>query len=301
MTEYRFGDRVITCSSVDRVLFPDDGVTKGEVIAYYADVAEVMLPELSRRAVTLERFTKGIAEGGFYQKHAPNYFPGWIERVELGGKTRVSYAVCDSPAALVYMANQGTVTFHVGTSRVDRPHHPDEIVFDLDPPEGRFDLVIASARRLRKLLERLELPAFVKTSGSKGVHIVVPLDGESSYREVSAFCDKVADYLCAEHPDLLTTEFYKQDRDGQLFFDTLRNAYGATVAAPYSLRGRAGAPVSAPIEWSELDEDLAPDGIRIADVRRRLDSRGDVWADLRKRVVSLAAARDALEEIAPSE
>lgn len=297
--EYRFGDLTIACTHVERVMFPDDGITKGELIAYYHDVAPVMLPELRRRPLTIERFTKGIDSGGFFQKHAQKHYPPWIERVELGGKTRVAYPLCDSAAALVYFANQGAIALHVWTSRADTPEFPDELVFDLDPPERGFEMVRVTARLLYELLGELGLPAFVKTTGSKGLHVVAPLDGADDFATVHALGERMSALLCARHPDLLTTEFYKKDRKGRLFLDTLRNAPGATVIAPYAVRPRPGAPVSAPIEWRDVDDpDLTPDGIRLRDLRARLDARGDPWAELRRHAGSATAAGAALERIA---
>lgn len=287
-----FGDVTVACTNTDRIVFPDAGITKGEVISYYRDLADVMVPELRGRPLTIERFTKSIDQGGFFQKHAQKHYPPWIDRVELGVKTRVVYPVCNGPADLVYFVNQGGFVLHVWTSRKDAPDHPDEIVFDLDPPEGGLALVRQTARILYDLLDELGLMAFVKTTGSKGLHVIAPLDGEARFREVAALGNQISALLCKRHPDLVTTEFYKKDRKGRLFLDTLRNAYGATIVAPYSLRGRPGAPVSAPIEWEELD-DVTPDGIHLRDVRDRLDQLGDPWSNLRARPgsVTRAAAR----------
>lgn len=295
--DYVFGDITVACTNTDRVVFPDAGITKGDVIAYYASVASVMLPELRDRPLTIERFTKGIDKGGFYQKHAQKHYPPWIRRVELGTKTRVDYPVCDSPAALVYFANQGGFVFHVWTSRTEAPGSPDEIVFDLDPPDGGFALAQQTARILHDLFDQLGLPAFVKTTGSKGLHVIAPLDGRATFDEVHALCAAISGWLGARHPALVTTEFYKKDRKGRLFLDTLRNALGATVVAPYSLRGRPGAPVSAPIAWSEL-EAITPDGIRLRDIGPRLDRLGDPWASLRARLGSVSAAATALLALA---
>jgi bifunctional non-homologous end joining protein LigD len=287
--EYVFGDLVVACTNTDRVVFPDSGITKGEIIAYYHAVADAILPELRGRPLTLERFTKGIDKGGFFQKHAQKHFPAWIDRVELGSKTRVEYPICDTTAGLVYFANQGAIALHVWTSRKEAPDHPDLLVFDLDPPEGRFDLVRRAAPIIRDVLGELELPAFVKTTGGKGLHVVAPLDGVATFDEVAALSHRIASVLCARHPDLLTTEFYKKDRKGRLFLDMMRNAPGATFIAAYSLRGRPGAPVSAPIEWAELDDPaLAPDGFKLRDIVGRLAR--DPWRDLRANVGSIAAA-----------
>ena len=290
-TEYVFGDLHVATTHLDRVVFPDAGIAKGDVLAYYHRVADVMVPQLADRALTMERFTKGIDAGGFFQKHVQKHYPAWIERATMPGKTVVTYPICNSAAALVYFANQGGVAFHVWTSRTHAPDRPDLIVFDLDPPDGKFELVRRVARLLHELLNDLELPSFVKTTGSKGLHVVVPTDGAAPFADVDALCSAIAKRLCARHPDLVTVEFYKKDRKGRLFFDTMRNAPGATFVAAYSLRGKPGAPVSAPIAWHEVDDPaLAPDGFRLRDVPARLDRLGDLWSTLRKHLGSVAAA-----------
>lgn len=273
----------IVVTHPERVI--DGDITKGDVVAYYADVAEVMLPELARRALTLERFTNGR---GIYQKHWRKHYPEWIAKATLN---KVTYPVCDTPAALVYFANQGGFAYHVWTSRVSQPMQPDVLVFDLDPPDNGFEMVRVTARLLEKTLGELELPAFVKTTGSKGLHVIVPLDGKDTYRTVEQLAGAIATRLCAEYPELLTTEFYKKDRGGRLFLDTLRNAPGATFAAAYSLRGKPHLPVSAPIAWAEVDDDaLRPDQFTLRNLRARLDKRGDPWAKLRAHEGSASAA-----------
>jgi bifunctional non-homologous end joining protein LigD len=279
-------------------MFPADGITKGELLAYYRDVAELMVPELHGRPLTVVRYTKGIDRGGFFQKHYQKHFPPWIDRVEAGTRTRVDYPIVDTAAGVVYLANQGSIEFHVWTSRKDALDRPDLLVFDLDPPEGRFDLVRRAAAVLRELLDELGLPAFVKVTGSKGLHVITPLDDAAVFDEVGALATRIGALACRRHPDALTMEFYKKDRRGRLFVDVMRNAIGATLVAPYSLRGRPGAPVSAPIEWSEIDDpQLAADGIRLCDLRARLDRRGDPWRTLRARAGSVAAALHALDTL----
>ena len=294
--EYAFGDITIACSNVDRVMFPADGITKGELIAYSRDVAELMVPELRGRPLSVVRYTKGIDRGGFFQKHYQKHFPAWLDHVAAGTKTVVDYPIVDSPAGVVYLANQGSIEFHVWTSRKDALERPDMIVFDLDPPEGRFDLARRTAGWLRSVLDELALPAFVKVTGSKGLHVIAPLDDAATFDEVGALATRIGAQLCRRHPDDLTMEFYKKDRRGRLFVDVMRNAIGATLVAPYSLRGRPGAPVSAPIAWSELDE-VSADGIRLRDLRARLDRRGDPWAKLRDRAGSIAGALRALDAV----
>lgn len=286
----------ITLSNTDRVVFEQIGLTKGDVIAYYADVASLMLPELRDRPLTLERFTKGVEAGGFYQKHAQKHYPPWIRRVELGLKKPVAYPICDSAAALVYLANQGGFVFHIWTSRAAAPERPDLLVFDLDPPEGKLADVRRVARLLHDLFDELELPAFVKTTGGKGLHVCAPLAGTESAHQVHQLTSAINALLCARHSDLVTIEFYKKDRKGRVFLDTGRNMPGATVVAPYSLRGKPTAPVSVPIRWSELDA-IAPDGVTLRDVRPRLDKLGDPWATLRATPGSVARAAQLLSAL----
>ncbi len=300
--EYVFGDVAIALSNVDRVMFPDDGITKGELLAYYRDVAALMVPELRGRPLSVVRYTKGIDRGGFFQKHYQKHFPAWLDHVEAGGKTRVDYPIVDGPAGVVYMANQGSIEFHIWTSRRDELHRPDMLVFDLDPPDGpadvQFDLVRRAAVVLRELLELLGLPAFAKLTGSRGLHVIVPLDDAAAFDEAGALATRIGALVCRRHPDQLTMEFYKKDRRGRLFVDVMRNAIGATLVAPYSLRGRPGAPVSAPIAWSELDDPaLRADGIRLRELRSRIDRRGDPWRDLRALPGSVAGALRALHSM----
>jgi len=188
------------------------------------------------------RYTKGIDRGGFFQKHYQKHFPAWLERVTAGSKTLVEYPIVDTPAGVVYMANQGSIEFHIWTSRRDALDRPDMLVFDLDPPEGPggFDLVRRAALVLRELVEPLGLPTFAKLTGSKGLHVVAPLDDAAEFDEVGALATRIGALVCRRHPDFLTMEFYKKDRKGRLFVDVMRNAIGATLVAPYSLARPAG-------------------------------------------------------------
>ncbi len=286
-----FGDITVALTNQDRLVFPDVGITKGEVIEYYRAVADVMVPELEGRPLSIERFTKSVDAGGFFQKHWQKHYPDWLDSADVPGKTRVRYPIVDNQAGLIYLANQGGVAFHIWTSRKDTPHHPDLIVFDLDPPEGGFAMVRETALVLRDVLEEIGLTAFVKTTGSKGLHVVSPLDGKAPFEDVHALCGAMAKLLTARHPDMITTEFYKKDRKGRLFFDTLRNAQGATFVAPYSLRGKLGAPVSAPITWDEVeDKKLKPDGFTLQNVPARLEEINDPWGELRSKPGSVAKA-----------
>ena len=268
-------------SHPDRVLFPDDGITKGDVVDYYRRVAPVMVPHLRDRPLMLERYREGIDQGGFYQKEASEYFPASIRRVEVekaGGV--VHHPIVDSEDGLVYLANQGCLTFHCWTARADHPHQPDRVVFDLDPPpvDGAFATVRATALRLRHLFHRLGLTAFVQTTGSRGLHVVAPIVAGPDHDEVLAFAGALARVLAASDPTRLTTEFRKAKRGGRVYLDIARNGYAQTVVAPYSVRARPGAPVATPLDWDEVRTTrLRPDRWTIGNVFRRLGAKADPW------------------------
>jgi bifunctional non-homologous end joining protein LigD len=281
----------VQLTNQERVVFPDALVAKRDVIAYYQAVASVMVPELAGRPLTIERVTKSVEQGGFYQKHWQKHYPAWLDSIVLGGKTRVRYPIVDTAAGLVYLANQGGIAFHVCTARKDAADRPDMVVFDLDPPDEGFPLARRVALLLRDVLADLALPAFVKTTGSKGLHVVTPLDGRASFEDVYALTSAITRLFLTRHPELVTTEFYKKDRGGRLFFDTGRNIYGATFVAAYSLRCRANASVSAPVTWKEVESDvLRPDGFTLRDIPGRLAAVGDPWQSLREQLGNASRA-----------
>ena len=217
----------------EKVLFPGDGITKGEVAAYYEWIAPIMLPHLRGRPVTMERYPAGVAAKGFWQKSVTKGFPEWLERVAVPKKNGVvHHPLIDDTQALLWMANQNTITPHVWASRVPDLYHPDVCVFDLDPPDdGTAGALRAAALALRDLLLEYGCRSWVKTTGSKGVHVVLSLDGSADMGEVARFCHTVGGQLVARHPDTLTQEFSKADRGGRILVDTGRNGYSATFAA----------------------------------------------------------------------
>lgn len=273
----------------DKVLFPDEGITKGEVAAYYEAIAPQMLPHIRRRPITMERFPAGIGEPGFLQKDVTKGFPPWLERVEAPKKNGVvHYAIARDRRSLVWLANQNTITPHVWTSRAPALYSPDVCVFDLDPSEDEPDVLRAAALGLRDLLQELGLASWVKTSGSKGFHILVSLDGKAGFGDVATFAHAAAALLVARDPTHLTQAFSKAERGGRIFVDTGRNAYGATLAAAYAVRARPGAPVSAPCSWEELERgNVGPRTFGLRTMEARVGEVGDLWADMRKRRQSL--------------
>jgi bifunctional non-homologous end joining protein LigD len=265
----------------EKVMFPDDGITKGELADYYEAVAPVMLPHVRGRPVTMERFHRGISAPGFFQKNVAKG-PAWLERVAAPKKDGVvHHPVVTDGRALLWLANQNCITPHVWTSRAPNLTRPDLCVFDLDPAADEPARLRAATLGLRDFLEELGLRSWVKTSGSKGFHIAVPLDGESDYGVVARFAHTVGRRLVERDPENLTQEFYKADRGGRILVDTGRNEYSATFAAAYAVRPKRGAPVSAPCTWEEVERGTAqPAGFALRTMTSRLANVGDLWAGM---------------------
>ena len=282
----------------EKILFPDDGITKGDLAAYYETIAPVMLPHLRGRPITMERYHRGIASPGFFQKDVSKGFPEWLKRVEVpkhGGT--VHHPIANDTRSLLWLANQNSITIHVWPSRVPHLYRPDICVFDLDPAnEDAPGILRSAALKLRDLLDELGLPSWIKTSGSKGFHIAVPLDGKSDFGEVARFAHAVGRVLVQRDPDNLTQEFSKIDRGGRILVDTGRNGYSATYAATYSVRARTGAPVSAPCTWREVESgEVGPKTFTLRNMAQRVTAVGDLWSDLRRKKRSLRRAVERFE------
>jgi bifunctional non-homologous end joining protein LigD len=288
----------------DKVLFPGGGgakeYTKADLVEYYRSVAPFMLPQLRGRPLMLERHPDGIDGPRFMQKNTPENYPEWITRVELAkeGGT-VCHTVCDDTATLLYLADQAAVTPHRWLSRVGRVERPDRMVFDLDPSGDGFGAVREAAWLLGELLDELRLPSALMTTGSRGLHVVVPLNGQHDFDEVRAFARDVADTLAAGHPDRLTTAARKKDRGDRLYLDVQRNSYAQTAVAPYAVRAKPGAPVATPLAWTQLD-DPGLDARRwtIADALEQ--ARTDPWAGLMTKGRALGPARRRLNALMTS-
>jgi bifunctional non-homologous end joining protein LigD len=275
----------ITISNPDKVLFPDDGITKGDLVDYYGRIAHRMLVHVRDRPLHMNRFPDGIGGVAIQQKRVPDSFPPWIKRatVDLHKGGTITHVVIDNAATLVYLANYNMITAHVWLSRIQAPEQPDQLIFDLDPSDDDFRLVRTTALKLKGLLEELKLIPFVKTTGSRGLHVVVPITLGPGFEETHIFADYAAQRLVASDPEHLTTEFIKQKRKGRLFVDLNRNAYGQTVVAPYSVRARRAAPIAVPITWADVESDaLRPDGVSIRSVWDWLRKRDDPWNQMER-------------------
>ncbi len=297
-------DRAVELTNLDRVVFPDDGFTKGDVVEHYERVAELALPHLADRPLVLQRFPQGIGGEGFYQKNTPDHVPDWIRRVELrttdGGST--TYSVVDEPAGLVYLANQGTITFHTLLAGAAAPDRPVELIVDLDPDTASGDVSAAvptvqhAAREVRAVLDDLGLAPRVKSSGSRGLHIVVDVvDENPTFRLTRTFARRVAELVAARGP--FTLEHRTSKREGRLFLDVLRNGPANHAVAPYSLRPLPGAPVAIPLDWDEaLSARFHPQRITLSNVARRLAQKDDPWAGRPRPATTIAAALDTLDD-----
>lgn len=295
--ELRFGHYRVTLSNRDKLFFPEAGLTKGDLIDYYQRIAQTMLPYLQNRPLTMQRFPDGIEGKNFYQQEISDYFPDWMDRVTVrkeGGQ--VEHVVCNNVATLVYLANQACITPHVWLSHGERLDYPDRMIIDLDPPDDDFEAARQAALIVREALDRLGLIPFVMTTGSRGYHVVVPLEGSQKFDTVRALARDLADLLAAQSPERLTTEQYKEQRGNCVFLDTLRNAYGHTAVPPYAVRARPGAPVAVPVEWDELESGkISPQRYTIKNLFRRLGQKQAPWAGMMRHARSLEGPRRHLD------
>ena len=273
----------VKLSSSDRVLFPEDGITKADLFEYYAAVAPALIPHLRDRPFTMKRWREGLPGGSFFQKQAPKGIPAWISTCEFrtwpreGGSRLVDFPLVNSADALLWMVQMHCIDMNAWYSRVDRPDRPDFVLFDLDPPEGdAFDLTVRVAHLIRVALEELDLRSHVKTSGADGIHVLLPIARRSSYEETYEFAELLARRLEIEHPGEVTTEWLKRKRVGVLV-DHRQNGFGKTIASVYSVRPKPGAPVSTPLAWDELKETVRPRDFTMAVALDRVARLGDVF------------------------
>ncbi len=275
-------ERHVRLTHPDRVLFPDDGITKGELFEYYDAVAPVLVPHLHDRPFTMKRYRDGAAGEGFFQKQAPKGMPSWIRTRQFrtfrreGGSRLVDFPLVNSREAVLWMVQMHCIDMNAWYSRIDRPDRPDFVVFDLDPPDDGFALAVRVAHLVREALEELGLRSYVKTSGADGIHVLVPITRRSRFEETYEFAERVSRTIEERHPGLATTEWLKRKRSGVLV-DHRQNGWGKTIASVYSVRPRAGAPVSTPLEWDELTEDLTPRQFGMREVLARVEREGDLY------------------------
>ena len=267
-----------------KILFHVSGISKSDVLNYYMSVAGFFIYHSRMRPVSMQRFPQGIQEKGFFQKNAGDYFPDWIPRVEVPKEDgSLKMVMINNKATLAYLCNQDVITHHLWLSRADRLKYPDQLIFDLDPPQGNFELVREAALALHEMLSELGLIAFVKTTGSRGLHVLVPLRRQYHFDQTRNLARQIAEVLAARFPSRFTTAIRKEDRRGRLFLDYLRNGYAQTAVAPYSLRAIEGAPVAMPVTWAEIrDPALHARKYTIKNSVEKLKREGDAWKGLKR-------------------
>jgi bifunctional non-homologous end joining protein LigD len=290
--------RDIKVSRLDKEFYPEDHLTKGDLIEHYRTVADAMVPHLAGRPLTMRRYPDGIGTSGFFQKDASDYFPDWITTTTVqhrhGKPGAVDYVVCDDAATLVYLANQAAVEFHIWLSTTEDLERPDRMVVDIDPPDGVPTAVLQKiARRLRDVYTEIGLTPYLQATGGRGYHVAAPLDRTAGYDTVRELALAVSDRLAAEDPDLLTTQQRKNKRGDRIFLDVNRNGFGQTFVAPYSLRARTGAAVATPLDWDELGRS-EPARYTTERIRRRLVRKADPWSTMDDHA---ASAEEALENL----
>jgi bifunctional non-homologous end joining protein LigD len=296
-------DRPLRLSNLDKVFFPEDGITKGDLVQYYASVAPVLLPHLHDRPLSMSRYPGGITEQSFYEKRAPGHQPEWMRTAPVDSDSQggvIDFLLADNREGLMWFANMGCIEAHPFHSRAGSLGHPDYAIFDFDPAEGStWEQVVAGGKLLQIALGQLGLAGYPKLSGSRGLHVYVPLEPVHEYARVRRFVGEVGNYLAAANPGDLTMQWDKPKRRGKVFIDHNRNAFGQTVASVYSVRPRPGAPVSVPLTWEELGQ-VANGDVTIANLWERLQRYGDLFAPVVGGGQTLDAAEAALGIAGPA-
>jgi bifunctional non-homologous end joining protein LigD len=300
-SEVRKGKRVLKLSNLDKVFWPDEGITKGDLLGYYRAVASVLVPHLRDRPFTMKRYPDGWKGSHFFQKDAPKHMPDWIRTAtyrstsrESRQKRTISYPLVNDELALLWMVNMGCIDMNAWYSRVDKPDRPDFVLFDLDPsPDVGFPETVEVALLVKRLLDGIGLESFAKTSGADGMHVLVPIERRGTYDTTREFAEIVARALASTHRGLVTTEWQKSKRRGVLI-DSNQNGEGKTIASVYSVRPKEGAPVSTPLRWDEVNESLDPAAFTMETVLERIDAHGDLFEGVLTTRQSLAKALDAV-------
>jgi bifunctional non-homologous end joining protein LigD len=290
------GRRSVEISRPGKALFPC-GITKADLAIYYERVAQAMLPHIKGRPLNLERYPDGIEGERIMQQRAGKYFPAWIRRAKVGKKGgSVEHVVAADAATLVYLAGQACITLHPWLSRADRLDHPDRLIFDLDPSNGKPAEVLRAARTIFGLVRELGLQPWVMTTGSRGYHVTVPLRRSVDFDATRAFARDVAALATRREPRLFTTEQRKAKREGRILIDVMRNAYAHSAVAPYAVRARPGAPVAAPLHPDELaDSDMRPERWTLRTLPQRLERDGDPWEGIGGGGQTIGGARRRLQ------
>lgn len=288
--ERKIGKHIITITNEDKIWFPKSKITKGDVIHYYEKIAPLMIPHIKEHPITMHRYVDGIAGESFYHKDAPDYFPSWIKicAVEKKDEDVTHYVLCNNVDTLCYLAQQACLTPHMWLSKCDKINSPDVIIFDLDPDKQSFSFICKVALKFKEVLESYNLVPFIKLTGSRGLHITVPIKRLYSFEFVRDFAKVIALEVIDSDPKNLTMEIRKEKRAGRLFVDINRNSFTATAVAPYAIRAYEHAPVAAPLLWPEVSKkELTAQKFNISNIFKRIAHIGDPWQDMQKSATKL--------------
>lgn len=298
--EVSYNKHSFKIGNLDKTFYPNAGIIKGDIIEYYEKIADTILPYLKNRPLTLQRFPNGIDDKNFYQKDKPDYFPNWIKSIKTkkqkGGK--IEYVMCNDKASLIYLVNQAGIIFHAGLSTKNNLNKPDKIIIDLDPSTANFETIKTAAQGIRKIIEeKLNATAFVMTTGSRGLHVMLPIKPEEGFDTVREFSQNFATYIAKQYPEDLTTAVRKNKREGKLFLDVARNALGQTAVCPYSLRAIKNAPIATPLEWDELAKLESAQDYTISNIFKRLAKKDDPWRKFSEKAVSFKSLKEKLKNL----
>ncbi|MDX1629120.1 MAG: non-homologous end-joining DNA ligase [Fulvivirga sp.] len=294
----KIGKHEVELSNEEKVFFPKDGITKGDLIDYYMKIAERILPYMKDRPLMLQRFPDGIKEDSFYQKEASDYFPDWIktQKVEKEGG-EVNHVICNDKATLIYLVNQGTVTFHTWLSKKDKLKRPDKFIIDLDPPtSATFKKVREAAHKLKEFFDQKSVTTYLMTTGSSGLHIVLPLKADKAFDEVRETGKQLESIICQKYDDLFTAAKRKSKREDKIFFDIQRNAYAQTGVVPYSVRPIDKAPLATPLGWDELNSEIQARSYHIKNIFKRLAQKEDPWRHFKHSVMSITDLQEKMTD-----
>lgn len=300
MSKSTYGGHRLELSNLDKIFFPDTKLTKGDLIDYYQRISDHILPYIQDRPLTLQRFPEGINKKGFFQQSRSDHYPDWMPGLEIdhGGDTGVKeHILCPDQGGLVYLADQGAITLHSWLSRKNKLKYPDQLIVDLDPSGEDFEPVRKAAKLVRKGMCELGLTPYLKTTGSRGLHVVAPLKPKQNFDRVRELAGRFTKRLAAAHDQQLTTEQRKNKREGRIYLDIMRNAFGQTAVAPFAVRALPGAPVATPLAWDELEDgELGPQSFNIENLFRRLGQKQDPWSGMGRHGVDMKSPAQAMDD-----
>lgn len=298
--EQNIEGQVVTLTNLEKLYWPEEQITKGDLITYYQTVGDIILPYLKDRPESLLRHPNGIKAAGFYQKDAGEHAPDWIETAAIHSEStneQVQYIICQHKAALAYLNNLGCIQLNPWNSRLTNPEKPDWAVIDLDPGENTYDEVVEAALVVKKIADTIGADCYAKTSGATGMHLYFPVGAQYSFAEVKAFAYLLAQKVHDRLPDLTSLERLPKERRKQIYLDFLQNAIGQTIAAPYCVRPKPGATVSTPLHWHEIKTGLHPEQFTIKNMPERLAAMGDIFKPVLGKGIDLPACMQALENL----